>query len=57
MTKCKHKFVFYKSIDNHYHKDFKGDEGQTNLYFFCEKCLEIKIKVIGKCTFTSESGD
>ncbi len=42
---CEHKFVYWKYIDNHHHKDFKGEEGQTNFYFFCEKCLKVVIKI------------
>lgn len=44
--KCKHKYIYFKAVDNHYHKAFIGVEGDTNLWFFCEKCLKLEIRVM-----------
>jgi hypothetical protein len=41
---CKHKFVYWKCIDNPFNPLFKGKDGDVNLIFFCEKCLKVKVK-------------
>lgn len=46
MVKCKHKYIYFKLIDNEYNSKFIGKPGDINLWFFCEKCLKLKIKMM-----------